>query len=193
MTVYKDIKSRNIGWPEPEKIDQLMSKEAFDLINRMIQLEPSQRLGYNLESLKLMKTHPFFEGIDFTEISSPDYKGLLQHMQKILPEVEEMKKEAEKRISVMNVGALDLNELGIENIVVIKGQLCKRNWYGNKQIRFFELYKSGEMKYYKDMKEYKGSIILNSESKISKVAKTTIKVYCVKKEKEYMLIQPDSS
>lgn len=140
-----------------------------------------------------MKTHPFFEGIDFTEISKPDYKGLLPIIQKILPELEEVKKDIDKRISVMNVGALDLNQLGIENIVVLKGQLCKRNWYGNKQIRFFELYKTGELKYYKDMKEYKGSIMLRADSKITKVAKTTIKVYCVKKEKEYMLIQPDSS
>jgi serine/threonine protein kinase len=47
-TVYKDIKNRNIHWPE--NLDEVMSKEAQDLINRMIQIEPSARLGNNLES-----------------------------------------------------------------------------------------------------------------------------------------------
>lgn len=36
FSVYKDIKNRNIGWPEPEVIDQVMSPEAKDLIDRMI-------------------------------------------------------------------------------------------------------------------------------------------------------------
>lgn len=36
MTVYRDVKARNIQWPAEEKLEKLMSKEAFDLINRMI-------------------------------------------------------------------------------------------------------------------------------------------------------------
>lgn len=86
-----------------------------------------------------------------------------------------------------------LNNLNNENKVQIKGQLCKKNWYGNKQIRFFELYHYGELKYYKDMKDYKGSITLSANSKITKVAKTTIKVRCERKDKDYILMQPDSS
>jgi len=42
----------------------------------MIQVEPKNRLGHNLDSIKLMKTHPFFEGINFEEISQHDYRGL---------------------------------------------------------------------------------------------------------------------
>lgn len=49
-TVYKDIKERNIQWPAPDVIDTIMSKEAQDLINRMIQLEPQNRLGHDFES-----------------------------------------------------------------------------------------------------------------------------------------------
>ena len=52
-TVYKDIKQRNIHWPE--NLDQVMSKEAQDLINRMIQIEPSARLGHDLESTQILK------------------------------------------------------------------------------------------------------------------------------------------
>lgn len=36
ITVYKDIKTRNIQWPKEDEIDEIMSKEAQDLINRMI-------------------------------------------------------------------------------------------------------------------------------------------------------------
>ena len=36
ITVYKDIKERNIGWPDQEELDKFMSKEAQDLINRLI-------------------------------------------------------------------------------------------------------------------------------------------------------------
>jgi len=142
-----------------------------------------------------MKTHPFFEGIDFNEVSSREFKTLGPIFNKILPDMQTLKHQEKdsKRISMMNVGAMNLNDLGVETQVVLKGQLCKKNWYGNKQIRFFELYRYGELKYFKDMKDYKGSIFLSKDSKITKVAKTTIKVFCIKKEKEYMLIQPDSS
>ena len=34
---------------------------------------------------------------------------------------------------------------------------------------------------------------MNSSSKVRQVAKTTIKLFCVKKGREYVLIQPDSS
>ena len=36
FSVYKDIKNRNIGWPEPEILNEIMSSEAKDLIDRMI-------------------------------------------------------------------------------------------------------------------------------------------------------------
>ena len=74
--VYKDIKNRNIQWPDVEKKRECMSEAAEDLINRMIQIEPTHRLGHDLESVRLMKTHPFFSGIDFDEVSHKKYTGL---------------------------------------------------------------------------------------------------------------------
>jgi hypothetical protein len=47
--------------------------------------------------------------------------------------MEEYKAEDVKRQSLCNVGganALNFNPLADENKVVIKGHLCKRNWYG---------------------------------------------------------------
>ena len=49
------------------------------------------------------------------------------------------------------------------------------------------------MKYYKDMKDYKGSITMGPETKLIKIAKTTIKIFCEVKKKEYILMQPDST
>jgi serine/threonine-protein kinase RIM15 len=49
--VYADIKSRNIQWPRPDILANIMSKDAIDLINKMIQINPDERLGCNLESL----------------------------------------------------------------------------------------------------------------------------------------------
>ena len=38
--VYADIKIRNIHWPSPQTLGDIMSKDAQDLIDRMIQLNP---------------------------------------------------------------------------------------------------------------------------------------------------------
>ena len=53
-----------------------MSPEAKDLIDRMIQVEPTNRLGHNLESLAVLKTHPFFQGVDFSKVSEKGYTGI---------------------------------------------------------------------------------------------------------------------
>lgn len=74
-----------------------------------------------------------------------------------------------------------------------KGNLCKKNWYGNKQIRFFELYSDGEIKYYKDEKEYKGTITIGPSSKIIKEGKSTLLIDCIVKKKQYTIMQPDST
>jgi|DEB0MinimDraft_12_1074336.scaffolds.fasta_scaffold29481_2 hypothetical protein len=97
------------------------------------------------------------------------------------------------RQSVGNIMGMQNNPLVKENEIVLAGNICKKNWFGRVQIRFFELYRYGELKYYKDMKEYKGSITLGPNTKVSKIAKTTIKVFCEKKKKEYILMQPDST
>ena len=47
--------------------------------------------------------------------------------------------------------------------------------------------------YYKDITEKKGQIKLGTDSKVRKTAKTTMSLWCQRKNKEYLLIQPDSS
>ena len=50
-----DITERNIKWPNEEELKTIMSPNAIDLINKMIQVETTNRLGHNLESLKVLK------------------------------------------------------------------------------------------------------------------------------------------
>lgn len=82
------------------------------------------------------------------------------------------------------------------NKLILKGNLIKKNWYGLKQLRYFELYGNGDLKYYQDMKDYKGCIYIGKASRVVKTAKTTITLYCCdnfkNKSKDYVLMQPDN-
>lgn len=80
-----------------------------------------------------------------------------------------------------------------KNKIVIKGNLIKKNRFLNKQLRFFVLYQSGELMYYKDMTEFKGSIKVGPTSKVRKTDKKTVCMTCERKGKEYILMQPDNS
>ena len=46
----------------------------------MLNVEPSLRPGNNLKSIKQLKLHPFFTGIDFKEISDENYKGVINKL-----------------------------------------------------------------------------------------------------------------
>ena len=127
MKVYQDIKNRNIQWPPDHKVPDA----AVDLINRMIQVEPEHRLGHDLESLKLLKTHPFFEGVDWTAVSSKEYKGIKQLVLDAIPEGKSIPQtDIDTRPSLGNVFGMSGNPLADENAVVLHGNLCKKNWYG---------------------------------------------------------------
>ena len=89
ITVYRDIKARKISWPSEEKMEEIFTPEAVDLINRMIQIEPTARLGHNLESTQQLKQHPFFKGVDFAAISNKKYTGLYDLLH---PRVDELNK-----------------------------------------------------------------------------------------------------
>ena len=112
---------------------------------------------------------------------------------------EEVKANELKRQSLSNVGGSDglkLNPLASDNSIILKGHLCKKNWYGAEQKRFFELYQYGELKYYKDKDEgyeYKGSITLNKDSQVTREGKGSLKIHCEQKNKDYLLLQGDAN
>lgn len=46
-----------------------MDPSAKDLVERMLELNPYERIN-----IKEVKKHPYFIGINFEEVSQPDYK-----------------------------------------------------------------------------------------------------------------------
>ena len=78
-----------------------------------------------------------------------------------------------------------------EKGILLKGHLLNKNWYGNKQLRYFELYPSGELKYYKDITDKRGSIMLGPESNIRKTGRSQLTMFCTNKKKEYIILQAE--
>ena len=64
-----------------------MSEAAQHLINQMIMIDPKQRLGHDLDSIKILRTHPFFQGVNFERISTPQFKDLRPLVTRILPKL----------------------------------------------------------------------------------------------------------
>lgn len=61
VQVFPAVLGRKIEWP-PD-----LDPVAKDLIDKLLQIEPSQRLGApdSGHNMRRLKMHPFFEGIDF--------------------------------------------------------------------------------------------------------------------------------
>ncbi|CAK4031521.1 Serine threonine- kinase cek1 [Lecanosticta acicola] len=67
--VFQNILSRNIHWPEEDEEDAV-SEEAKDLINKLMCLDPQERLGSNKDSKfedggDEIKAHPWFADINW--------------------------------------------------------------------------------------------------------------------------------
>lgn len=66
--VFNNILTRNIQWPDSE--DHEVSEEAKDLMNRLMCLDPKDRLGSNKDEKypsggDEIKAHPWFEGVSW--------------------------------------------------------------------------------------------------------------------------------
>lgn len=73
--VFENILNRKIDWPEEDEGDA--SPEAKDLINRLICLDPSQRLGSNMGEAQSsggeeIKNHPWFSDIDWASLNETE-------------------------------------------------------------------------------------------------------------------------
>ena len=49
------------------------------------------------------------------------------------------------------------------------------------------------MRYYKDITDYKGTIVIGGATNVRKTGRAQITLNCERKNKEYVLIQPDTS
>lgn len=70
FVLFQDIQNRKINWPSEEELPKLMDPSAKDLVEKMLQTDPSVRIG-----IKEIKKHPYFIGLDFNLISMPEYQG----------------------------------------------------------------------------------------------------------------------
>ncbi|KAI5463010.1 hypothetical protein BGZ63DRAFT_353382 [Mariannaea sp. PMI_226] len=67
--VFENILERKIRWPDESECEPV-SDEAKDLINKLLCMEPHQRLGSNLEDKfasggEEIRAHPWFEGVNW--------------------------------------------------------------------------------------------------------------------------------
>ena len=70
--VFENILARRIDWPENEE-DYGVSDEAKDLINRLLCINPSQRLGANVEDKfasggEEIRKHPWFDDVNWESL-----------------------------------------------------------------------------------------------------------------------------
>ena len=112
-----------------------MPEDAQDLIDRLLKVEPKERLGANKQFMDL-KGHKFFSKFNFSKLNEfkveldPDLFKTSEPNSPIKIEPEPRKK------SITGI--------------VFQGELVKKNKYFWGQKRTFYLYETGEIKYYED-------------------------------------------
>lgn len=73
--VFENILARRISWPDDGEVD--VSEEAKDLMNKLLCLDPRQRLGANNEDKytcggEEIRSHPFFESMNWEKLLEDD-------------------------------------------------------------------------------------------------------------------------
>lgn len=63
LKVYSKIMNGQIAYPSH------FSKEAIDLIRRLLHPKPTKRLGVTANSVQQIKTHPWFTGFDWDALA----------------------------------------------------------------------------------------------------------------------------
>ena len=86
--MFEKIIHRTIEFPD------YLSVNAKDLIDNLIQVDPEKRWGSPtcLNDIKSLKNHPFFDGIDFNNLSGYNVVELVQK-----EKVEKSKSEQDKK------------------------------------------------------------------------------------------------
>lgn len=82
MDLEKKILERAIKWPnEYVKPDHAnFDDDEKDLVDKLCQIEPKDRLGGTKETMPDLKAHPAFKDIDWVAISDPEFKGAVPLM-----------------------------------------------------------------------------------------------------------------
>ncbi|CDW77165.1 3-phosphoinositide-dependent protein kinase-1 [Stylonychia lemnae] len=175
--VFQKILAKDIEYP------QYLSVNALELIDSMLMLKPDERLGSpgTKNNMQSMMNHPYFSGLDFTDPKKLSLDtSLIQYIDEKYQSPSKMDHRLLPRKSAFLTGEFSQQD------IVCRGFLLKKNRWFNKQLRFFQLQKNGELKYFKDFK-YKGKITLSRDNKILKASRNSFEIPHI--EKTYVLIE----
>ena len=76
-----DINTLNFN--QPLKIDDYLSEEAKDLINKLLVIDPKKRLGAGKGGIEKLKQHPYFKNVNWEDL------GQLKVTPPFIPEIKE--------------------------------------------------------------------------------------------------------
>lgn len=177
------ILGRKIDWPKE------MDPTVKDLIDKLIQSEPLDRLGCAMTGHDMQKlmNHPFFDGLSFSKnlADTTDVQSLLKELEL------QIIKERGHEMPEMNPTEQKMSYAISQNMAVLEGNLLKKNKWFMKQERRFKLYATGEIKYYKGQEE-KGCLVLSKDSYAKKISKHEVELTLnAQHRKTYMFLQVD--
>ena len=86
--LFQNISNRQINWPTEDVLPNLMDDTAKDLVEKMLQIDPHQRI-----SIQEIKKHPYFDNFDFEKISQQGYDEAKKLIDVKLDEVKREKAE----------------------------------------------------------------------------------------------------
>ena len=77
-----DVKIKKIRTQEVKKTFH-MSENVFDLISKLLQKDPTRRLGHSRQDAEQIKSHPFFKGIDWEKLQKKEIEPPVEPIDKL--------------------------------------------------------------------------------------------------------------
>mmetsp|Transcript_7016 Transcript_7016/g.10309 ORF Transcript_7016/g.10309 Transcript_7016/m.10309 type:complete len:500 (-) Transcript_7016:37-1536(-) len=185
--IFQKILDRQFSYPDDFPV------VARDLVDKLLQINPSDRLGYGPDGYKKLKAHPFFDGIDFSNLHEQTPPTIIppEYKEQRNKELEAMRKEheAEKNnTSLASVVNLKSNISQAEasrwspfllrkEAIIYTGQIVKRRHFSSRK-RQLILTDKPRLLYVDSIKNVtKGSIVFHPNMRCSK---TNVKKFEVK-------------
>ncbi|CAD8118832.1 unnamed protein product [Paramecium sonneborni] len=99
--VFENIMNRVIEWPEIGVGEDMMSKEAYDLINKLLEPQYYKRLGHR--GAEELKCHEFFNGIDWNNIRNEEAPMIpIRDLEQLEEEESNIKKKKNEEVKMKN-------------------------------------------------------------------------------------------